>query len=413
MAPGRRSLVSILMMGIVCVGCRGPVEVDEDQSVQSVGSSQEVGSEFFGLHLVAAWVAEWPSVPFGLYRMHGATPRWHQLSISEDVWSDDAKAGTGLSRIEAALHFRDIYGPGVPAMYVLGGGPENSSCGWPTWFTAQTDTLKEWRKFVRLVGTRYHGRVKYWQIWNEADSQGWWYCGSSKMLVDLTRSASEELRAIDPKNIIVSPSFTDTTFRMMEEFFKDGGTSYIDIVSWHALNSSVPEADTVLVRRVQTLMRKHDVNKPQWVTEGHSLTGPGLDEAAIMMRAYLVFWLYGVESFSWYSWDIYDYQEPSYPGPWVTLVDGNGVATAAGRAYGTLYEWLVGSRVVNLSISRRLWVVELEREGETSWIAWRTLGSAPWQPPEEARVMHTPKGKMPISTKNVVLGTHPVLFTKE
>jgi hypothetical protein len=375
-----------------------------------------VPAELFGMHLLSPWSpgTVWPIAPVGLYRMVAATPRWCHLHLEGNRWAENPEAGTGLSRIRAVLDFRDEFAPDVPAMYTLGGGGDGRVGGFPAWLaTSGADTLEAWRSFVREVGTRFRGRIRYWEVWNEPDSRTF-YSGTVRQLVELTRIAAQELRAIDPANVIVGPAFTESGLAMMEAFLAAGGARDLDVLAWHQDNGARPEQDTVRIQAVRRMMEAHGVGHlPLWTTEGHARMEPGGDPAAIVARTYLVLWLYGVSSFSWYAWDVVDYG-PDHPGPWVTLVTLNAaIPSAAGVAYAEVARWLTGARVVDLRIEGPLWTVELARpDGGPAWIVWHTgPGSRSFAVPEPVRFMTTLDGATTPWSGGVHLATgRPVLF---
>ncbi len=197
----------------------------------------------------------------------------------------------------------------------------------------------------------------------------------TRLLVELTRAAAQELRAIDPRNRIISPAFTDTGLRSMEAFLAAGGGAHVDIFAWHQDNSATPERDTAKIERVRRMMREHGVaHLPLWTTEGDPRLRARGDAAAITARTLLVLWLFGVKSFHWYAWDILDYGS-DFPGPWVTLAQPGrlGLPSVAGIAYRQIARWMVGSRVEDLSIDGNVWIVRLRlAEGAPAWIVWRS-----------------------------------------
>jgi hypothetical protein len=386
---------------LLVLACNTPNKTVDKQPVDKVSylsvPASEIPSTFFGMHLISVWVpgTVWPPVPIGLYRLVDATPRWHHLSLSPGELHDDKVGGGGVSRIYAALLFRDRFGPGTPALYTLGGGGDDLrdgvwGGGWPQWLV--TDSLDAWRSYVRTLGTRFKGDIRYWEVWNEPDCTCF-YQGTPEMLAELTRIAAEELRAIDPSNVIIAPAFTEESvgLGMMDDFLKAGGGRYVDIMAWHQLNRAEPEQDTTRIKEVLKIMERNGVGHlPLWTTEGHSLTKPGADDAAILARTYLTLWLYGVQSFSWYAWDMYEYDPlpGEAAGPWVYLVEHGrrDQPTAAGVAYGELYRWMVGATVRSAEIKTGRWVVELDR----GWIVWQTgTRPVPWAVPGAVeRVLH-------------------------
>jgi hypothetical protein len=372
-------LLGILLL--VLLGCSrgspasisGPDAVGPVHDVSSLRDG-EIPLSFFGMHLVSAWSrgTTWPDAPIGVYRLHGATPRWDDLHTGPGRWADDAIAGSGLSRIDAVLLFRERHAPAAIPLYVIGGA-NNTPGGFPAW-VARGDTLAAWREHVRMLGHRYRGRIRHWEVWNEPDCTCF-YGGSIPMLARLTEAAAEELRAIDPANVVVSPSFTDGGIRLMAQFLGAGGGRHVDIFAWHQNNHSVPERDSTAIRRVRKIMAANGVGHlPLWTTEGHSNLNPGGDAAGILARTYLTLWAYGVTNFSWYAWDVYDYG-PAFPGPWVTLVERGkrDTPTEAGRAYGEIARWMVGARMTEVETSREgTWIVTLDRPAGKAWAIWTT-----------------------------------------
>jgi hypothetical protein len=356
-----------------------------------------IPATFFGMHLVSVWApgTVWPPVPVGVYRLLNATPRWHALHEARTRFADDQAAGSGLSRIYAALLFRDQNGSSAAPIYTLGGGDGAAPSGFPTWLRgARADTLAEWRRYVRTVGTRFRGQIRHWEIWNEPDCPCA-YGGTTAQLVALTRAAAEELRAIDPANRILAPAFTQFGLDDMDAFLAAGGGAHVDVITWHQDNAAVPERDTTLIERVRGMMTRHGVGHlPLWTTEGHPRLARGGDPVAVMARTHLVLWLFGVKSFHWYAWDIGEYTDIA--GPWVTLTERGHAdrPTAAGRAYGVVARWLTGARVDALDIDGSRWVVTLTMpDGRPGWIVWRAgPDAAEFAVPAAATRVHTLDG---------------------
>jgi hypothetical protein len=412
----RASLPAVLAAGVAAAPLPVAGQATAPASARAF-PREVVPPQLFGMHLIRVWLpgVEWPAAPVGLYRLVDATPRWHHLHTGPGRWYDDTRQGAGMSRIHAALLFRDRHAAGTPALYTLGGGGDDRVAGrwgggFPRWFDARTDTLAEWRRYVREVGTRFQGRIRLWEIWNEPDCVCF-YTGSIPQLVQLTRVAAEELRRIDPANRIIGPAFTDEGLAMMDAFYAAGGGRWVDIVAWHQTNRFPPEGDTVRVLAVRALMAKHGLaGRPLWTTEGHAIGHRGTSDAAILARTYLTLWLYGVSSFSWYAWDIAEYAP--VPGhertQWVTLTDASYRLKPAGVAYRELQRWLVGSRVTAFDIEGDVWIVGTDR----GWIAWAAGPRvATWRVPPGMSRMRRLDGTSSLVTRTTFTPTsEPVFF---
>ena len=314
----------------------------------------------FGVHFVAAWAspAAFPEAA-GIFRMHDATPRWDALHTRRGRWHDEGPpVGKGLGRIDAVLLFRDRHAPDVPVIYVLGGAGSGGS-GFPAW--TRPGTIRDaWREHVRHIARRYKGRIQYYEVWNEADA-GNWYTGSTSLLVDLTRIASQEIRAADPAARVIAPSFTQEGHVMMNDFYSRDVAGLIDIVAWHH-GTVDPEADTANIVGARRILRRHGIDKPLWATEINIVGG-----AAELARTLLVHWLYGVEMVGYYSWEM-----PTYYGGddgYVHTTDARGRITAAGVAFGVLRSWIEGRSAADIDIVGDTWSVTLDNGDVITWTA--------------------------------------------
>ena len=65
--------------------------------------------------------------------------------------------------------------------------------------------MQDWDNFVRAVATHAVGRIKYWEMWNEANQHGYW-SGSIPALVTMTQHASAIIKSVAPKAMIFTPS---------------------------------------------------------------------------------------------------------------------------------------------------------------------------------------------------------------
>lgn len=330
-----------------------------------------VPASFFGMHAVGLGAHHsWPSVPFGVYRLMDATPRWHALHTSPNRWSSDVSRGTGLDRIRYVLDVRDANAPAVAALYTIAGGPDG---GFPPWLKrakSRQDTLHAWQTHVRRMGSAFRGRIRYWEIWNEFDC-ACFYRGGIDLLVELTRVAREELIAIDPTNVIVAPPVTSKGVLHLRAFLRAGGGRYVDVIAWHPDLPSRPETDTATIRRIRGALREQKLTHlPLWATEGHAAAEDGVDPAAIVVRSYIILWATGHANFSWYAWDITDYGDRR---SWVTLSNRGrpDQPAAAAAGYRAAYDWLVGHRIVHVGTAGDTWVASIARsDGRSAWIVW-------------------------------------------
>ncbi len=60
---------------------------------------------------------------------------------------------------------------------------------------------------MRTVATRYKGVIHSYEIWNEPNLKGT-FTGDTKAMLELSRSAYQVLKSVDPTIIVVSPAAT-------------------------------------------------------------------------------------------------------------------------------------------------------------------------------------------------------------
>lgn len=119
--------------------------------------------------------------------------------------NDDWRWSWHDERVAAAQEF------GIKTIGVLGGigqpewsSPGTAPKGYKTTHGCPTD-MAEWEEYVRAVATRYRGKVKVWESWNEiqgfADNRlyGW----AVEKYVDLHRRTWRVLKEVAPENILL------------------------------------------------------------------------------------------------------------------------------------------------------------------------------------------------------------------
>jgi endo-1,4-beta-mannosidase len=98
--------------------------------------------------------------------------------------------------------------------------------------TAPPDDLVDWETFVRAVVQRYQGRLEAYELWDMGNDSRF-YSGSQETLVEMTRRASQIIRAVDPNAIVVCPSmgqlWEPQAQQKMQRFAELGGYQYCDV----------------------------------------------------------------------------------------------------------------------------------------------------------------------------------------
>lgn len=354
-----------------------------DHPIALIGPAQSVPTTFFGMHIHGidvprpdtGRVTAWPDIPFGAWRLHDANVKWSQLEPSRGTY-DFAR----LDKYVALAKQRD-----VKVLLPLFGTPRwasarpNEPADEGVGSAAEPANMDDWSEFVRVIATRYKGKIEAYEIWNEPNLAKHFWSGSTDQLLEMTRRAYGIIKAMDPKAMVVLPSpTTETGPAYLDEFLSKGGAKYGDVVGYHFyVHARPPEAMVDVALRVKGILERHNVAKPIWNTEaGWDAPKPfASDElaAAYVARAYLCLWAAGIQRFYWFSWD---------DRSWVTIkmteLRNEAVSdTSAAKAYSQVQKWMQGA-VVHLCKAepQGVWTCQLERSGKPVWIVWDTNASA-------------------------------------
>ncbi len=322
----------------------------------------------------------WPAVNIPEWRLWDARVTWPDLESARGQW----RFGVLDKSVEMAeAHHTDV-------MLTLGFTPQWASArpaepvGYNPGWAAEPSDIDDWQTFVRTVATRYKGRIRTYEIWNEANLNNHYWTGSVQQMVELVHTAHDIIKMIDPTAIIVSPSAT-TVYGLpwFSDFLNQGGGRYVDVIGYHFyVTPEPPEAMVALVEKVKQVMRANGVeNKPLWDTESgwmpssQSMPIPEDIGAAYLARSYILLWAEGVQRFYWYAWD-------SRKMSVATTRSDNETPTPAGEAFGIMQTWLVGAKMDRCDQdSSHTWTCQLNRNGKPQWIIWNPDGTRAFTAP--------------------------------
>jgi hypothetical protein len=338
-------------------------------SVSLAPEDAPIPATFFGMHIHRATNGTpWPSVPFGSWRLWDSKVTWQDVEPARNQWNFtllDKEVDLALSR-----HVEPIVPLGISPTWASARPQEPSSHA--PGGAAEPANMDDWRNYVRTLGKRYQGRVFQYEIWNEPNVRKF-YSGSIPMLVDLTREAYIILHGIDPRILVISPSYPGFDgLPGFNDFLAQGGGNFVDVIGFHLyVNSQPPEKMAELALKVKDVMHHNGVNKPLWNTEAgwaHPKPFPPDLAPGWVSRAFIVTWAAGISRFYWYAWDNHD---------WVTLemVDKDNRPKPAATAYATTEKWLVGATMKACFLTNSgVWICSLTRDGAESWVVWKQSG---------------------------------------
>lgn len=240
-------------------------------------STVSVPATFFGMHVMQRANDGQTSLTCKTVRSHdmeNGKGRWKFIETADNVWDFTAM---------------DLW---VNAHYAAGRDLVFTLFGTPTFFSArdteqgaygpanlgiqaEPSDMTKWDRFCTKMVTRYLGKIKYWEVWNEPNignngagldgtNANFFWSGTWAKLSEMTRRANQAIKAVDPTaKIISSPvqgwasSGTDTSGTyfagMMAASSGDVGNTpmknWVDIVGVHLYSANTGETLSGLIDR--------------------------------------------------------------------------------------------------------------------------------------------------------------------
>ena len=374
---------------------------------------EAVPRSYFGMNLQCCSIngtakrrsAPWPAAQFGALRIWDADAYWFQVNTSPGVY-DWKVIDSWLDKAQA--HHQEV-------MYTFAGvptwasGDKNDpacklwnmpgSCHPPSDLREDgSGSNQTYKDFVTALANHAHGRIKYWEVWNEPHYHPYWH-GTMAQIVRMTQDLRTIVKGIDPEAVIVSPGtgwlnehpetgkpdFNPTIWT--DQYLATGGAKYVDVVAVHAyLKGVCPtgawDLDQIEVRTapLREIMKKNGVsNLPLWSTEGS--WGPATQkrktctsdpdmQVAYVGQYHIAMWAAGFKRVYWYAWNSWDIgtlasQEDFQPTP-------------AGKAYGEIINWMVGATLRGCDKSKSQWKCTFTRADGSQYLAvWDVAQTCP------------------------------------
>jgi GH35 family endo-1,4-beta-xylanase len=376
----------------------------------NVTSTSFVPASFLGL-TVLDFTNVSPKIPFGTTRSWDAYPNLDWADINQTPGTYNFAYLDRFIAINQARNTEIIYtlgrtprwassDPNAPGPY----GP--GQCAPPA-------NMSDYQNYLRAIVSHVAGKIKYWELWDVPDDAHL-YCGDISTMVDMARIASQVIKGIDPNAMILSPSVTGGPGpAWLSSFLSQGGADYVDIIAFHGYWSAQAEDVVSVISSYRSVMAANGIGeKPLWDTEssfagfGNISTTSSSQQVAFVAKDYLLHWSMGVSRFVWYSYD---------GGPiWGGLWNSASGESAAAKAYGEIYRWMVGATLTSPCSPNQMgiWTCPLSRPGgylaEAVWISNET---APFSvPPQYTEYMDLAGSVYPINGRTITVGDEPILL---
>lgn len=188
-------------------------------------------------------------------------------------------------------------------------------------FPVSPEALAGFANYCKALATRYKGKIRYYEIWNE------WTGGCGMKGKDgknrpgntpenysaLLKVAYETVKAVDPNAYIIGlgGEHSEHHFNAIEGMFKAGALKYCDAVSVHPYRypRSPEESDMVgEIMKIKDLVTKYGGKQNIWITEVGWPTHKGsretteAEQARMLVRSHVLMMATGVvEKLFWYD----------------------------------------------------------------------------------------------------------------
>ncbi|MFN0159985.1 MAG: GH39 family glycosyl hydrolase [Burkholderiales bacterium] len=351
-----------------------------------IGPVRAVPKTYFGMHVHKADSGTaWPrSAGIGTWRLWDARVIWPDIETQKGM-----RDFTRLDRFAAMagiLNVELVMGLGMTPTWASARPTEKAP--YRPGAAAEPRDMQDWQDFVAAVAKRYTGRIRIYDVWNEVNAGTGFFTGTPQQMLELQRIAFEQVKAVDPQAILVSPSVVgsaDHQLKWFDDYLGLGAGRYADVIGYHFyLPRLRPETLPALVARVREIMNRRGVGaKPLWNTEsGYRVdlgqgdravatdpTWPKLDEtttAAYVARRLILGWVSGLERYYWYAWD----------NPEMGFVRPDGTLTPGASVFGRTAKWLTGAVLERCENNRGLWRCDLRRDQARARIVWHESASA-------------------------------------
>lgn len=140
--------------------------------------------------------------------------------------------------------------------------------------------LGAWRWFVRQAVTRYRGRIGAWQIWTPLEVRT--FRGTARDYTDLLTAASEEIRRLDPRALVVASTPVGVDLAFVRALLRSHGRR-IDGITLAPLGLGLEKAMRALGRLQADLMAPADGRLFWWLEWTASPTDLAARMAAIAL----------------------------------------------------------------------------------------------------------------------------------
>jgi hypothetical protein len=174
--------------------------------------------------------------------------------------------------------------------------------------------IQYWKDYVTGSVERYHGDIKYWEVWNEFN--GSFYVGENKpeAYAELVVAAYDAAKAVDP-SVKVGMSTASTDIGFLDLAIRAGAAGHFDYVIVHPYENldAMKYGDEAgflgLADTIREMLRQNgeDPDMPIWITEIGAQTTVQADtendqhQAEMLVKSYILPLVQGFDRVYWFE----------------------------------------------------------------------------------------------------------------
>ncbi len=164
-----------------------------------------------------------------------------------------------------------------------------------------------WRRYVRMITSRYRGKIRFYEVWNEPDL-GFWK-GDTGQYIAMLRAASEEIRQTDPEAALMTGGFATVLEHagraanpdLQERVLAEASDAFdIHAFHQHGLFGEFHNAVTGELRRIRSKMKNP---RPLYFNEtavSSSYIGE-MQQASVLVKKLVFAMSEGAVGYTWYD----------------------------------------------------------------------------------------------------------------
>ncbi len=153
------------------------------------------------------------------------------------------------------------------------------------WATPAFQHLDAWLEYVRRTVERYRDRIRYWEVWNEPNLEGFWRAKpSGANYATLLRETYKTIKAIDPELVVLYGGLAGVPIDYFEASLDAGAGEFFDVINIHPYRGGLTTEATIrrfekeIAQFSDALKKRNIAPKPTWITEMGWATPPVFGE---------------------------------------------------------------------------------------------------------------------------------------